>query len=50
MLDEFELRIAEEMDFRLEAEHAIEIGANFAGNDDVIVPKIFTSSRGSACW
>ena len=40
VLDEFELRIAEEMDFRLEAEHAIEIAANFAGNRDVIVPKI----------
>jgi hypothetical protein len=40
VLDEFELRIAEEMDFRLEAEHAMEIGANFAGNDRVIVPKI----------
>ncbi len=40
VLDEFELRIAEEMDFRLEAEHAMEIGANFAGNTDVIVPKI----------
>jgi predicted unusual protein kinase regulating ubiquinone biosynthesis (AarF/ABC1/UbiB family) len=42
VLDEFELRIAEEMDFRLEAEHAIEIAANFAGNRDVIVPKIVT--------
>jgi predicted unusual protein kinase regulating ubiquinone biosynthesis (AarF/ABC1/UbiB family) len=40
VLDEFELRIAEEMDFRLEAEHAMEIGANFAGNRAVIVPKI----------
>ena len=40
VLDEFELRIAEEMDFRLEAEHAIEIGTNFAGNRDVIVPRI----------
>jgi predicted unusual protein kinase regulating ubiquinone biosynthesis (AarF/ABC1/UbiB family) len=40
VLDEFELRIAEEMDFRLEAEHAIEIAANFATNRDVIVPKI----------
>ena len=40
VLDEFELRIAEEMDFRLEAEHAMEIRANFAGNRDVIVPKI----------
>jgi ubiquinone biosynthesis protein len=42
VLDEFELRIAEEMDFRLEAEHAIEIATNFAGNRDVIVPKIVT--------
>ncbi len=42
VLDEFELRIAEEMDFRLEAEHAIEIAANFATNRDVIVPKIVT--------
>lgn len=41
VLDEFELRIAEEMDFRLEAEHAMEIGANFAGNKSVIVPKIY---------
>jgi predicted unusual protein kinase regulating ubiquinone biosynthesis (AarF/ABC1/UbiB family) len=40
VLDEFELRIAEEMDFRLEAEHAMEIGANFAGNRNLIVPKI----------
>ena len=40
VLDEFELRIAEEMDFRLEAEHAMEIGANFAGNAEVIVPKV----------
>ena len=40
VLDEFELRIAEEMDFRLEAEHAIEIAGNFAGNRDVIVPRI----------
>lgn len=42
VLDEFELRIAEEMDFRLEAEHAIEIATNFAGNRDVIVPGIVT--------
>jgi len=41
VLDEFELRIAEEMDFRLEAEHALEIGANFAGNRLVIIPKVF---------
>jgi predicted unusual protein kinase regulating ubiquinone biosynthesis (AarF/ABC1/UbiB family) len=41
VLDEFELRIAEEMDFRLEAEHAIEIGANFAGSRLVIIPKVY---------
>jgi predicted unusual protein kinase regulating ubiquinone biosynthesis (AarF/ABC1/UbiB family) len=40
VLDEFELRIGEEMDFRLEAEHGIEIGANFAGNPNVIVPRV----------
>ena len=43
VLDEFELRIAEEMDFRTEAEHAIEIAANFAGNRNVIVPGIVTA-------
>jgi predicted unusual protein kinase regulating ubiquinone biosynthesis (AarF/ABC1/UbiB family) len=41
VLDEFEARIAEEMDFRLEAEHAAEIGANFAGNRSVLVPRVF---------
>ena len=41
VLDEFELRIGEEMDFRLEAEHGMEIGANFAGNSNVIVPRVF---------
>ena len=41
VLDEFELRIAEEMDFRLEAEHAMEIGGNFADNKSVIVPRIY---------
>ncbi|HEV8410771.1 MAG TPA: AarF/UbiB family protein, partial [Gemmatimonadaceae bacterium] len=41
VLDEFELRIAEEMDFRLEAEHAMEIRKNFAGNRDVIIPRIY---------
>ena len=40
VLDEFELRIAEEMDFRLEAEHATEIRANFANNRDVVVPRV----------
>ena len=40
VLNEFELRIGEEMDFRLEAEHGMEIGANFAGNPHVIVPRV----------
>ena len=40
VLDEFELRIGEEMDFRLEAEYATEIGRNFAGNPHVIVPGV----------
>ncbi|HKS05865.1 MAG TPA: AarF/UbiB family protein [Gemmatimonadaceae bacterium] len=37
---EFEVRISEEMDFRLEAEYATEIGKNFEGNRNVIVPRI----------
>ncbi len=41
VLDEFELRIAEEMDFRLEAEHAMEIRRNFEGNREVIIPRIY---------
>ena len=40
VLDEFELRIGEEMDFRLEAEYATEIGRNFEGNPHVIVPRV----------
>jgi len=40
VLAEFELRIGEEMDFRLEAGFAAEIGRNFAGNPRVIVPDV----------
>lgn len=40
VLSEFAVRIGEEMDFRLEAEYATEIGNNFKGNPHVIVPKI----------
>ena len=40
VLAEFEVRIAEEMDFRLEGEYATEIGANFKGNRLVIIPKV----------
>jgi predicted unusual protein kinase regulating ubiquinone biosynthesis (AarF/ABC1/UbiB family) len=40
VIDEFSARIAEEMDFRLEAEYATEIRHNFAGEEEVIVPEI----------
>ncbi|HPF61088.1 MAG: AarF/ABC1/UbiB kinase family protein [Gemmatimonadetes bacterium] len=40
VLDEFERRVAEEMDFRAEARFAETIRANFAGNDRVRVPEV----------
>jgi predicted unusual protein kinase regulating ubiquinone biosynthesis (AarF/ABC1/UbiB family) len=40
VVEEFEARIGEEMDFRFEAEFCEEIGANFKDNRDVIVPKV----------
>jgi predicted unusual protein kinase regulating ubiquinone biosynthesis (AarF/ABC1/UbiB family) len=40
VLEEFRLRIHEEMDFRLEAEYATEVRANFAGNPNVCVPEV----------
>jgi predicted unusual protein kinase regulating ubiquinone biosynthesis (AarF/ABC1/UbiB family) len=40
VLSEFEVRIYEELDFRLEAEYAAEIGKNFEGNTRVRVPKV----------
>lgn len=40
VVEEFEARIGEEMDFRFEAEFCEEIGANFHGNRDVIVPRV----------
>jgi predicted unusual protein kinase regulating ubiquinone biosynthesis (AarF/ABC1/UbiB family) len=39
-LDEFERRIADEMDFRQEAAYARAIGERFAGNPRVIVPRV----------
>jgi predicted unusual protein kinase regulating ubiquinone biosynthesis (AarF/ABC1/UbiB family) len=42
VLNEFELRIGEEMDFRLEGEYGTEIRANFAGNPNVIVPRVIS--------
>ncbi|HEY2825045.1 MAG TPA: AarF/UbiB family protein [Gemmatimonadales bacterium] len=40
VLEEFSVRIGEEMDFRLEGEYCTEIGANFANNNLVIIPKV----------
>ena len=39
-LDEFERRIADEMDFRQEAEYAASIGRRFARNPRVVVPRV----------
>ena len=40
LVEEFALRISEEMDFRLEAEYATEVRANFSGNPRVVIPVI----------
>jgi predicted unusual protein kinase regulating ubiquinone biosynthesis (AarF/ABC1/UbiB family) len=40
VIDEFALRVAEEMDFRLEAAHAVAIGANFAGSPAIWIPRV----------
>ncbi len=40
VVDEFSARIHEELDFRLEAEFAEEIGRNFASNKRVIIPGV----------
>ncbi|MBI3567656.1 MAG: AarF/ABC1/UbiB kinase family protein [Gemmatimonadetes bacterium] len=40
VVEEFSARIHEELDFRLEAEFAEEIGRNFAGNRDVVIPRV----------
>ena len=40
IVEEFADRIGEEMDFRLEAEHADEVRRNFAGNPRVRVPAV----------
>ena len=39
-VDEFARHIGEEMDFRLEADHAREIGARFAGDRRIVVPRV----------
>jgi predicted unusual protein kinase regulating ubiquinone biosynthesis (AarF/ABC1/UbiB family) len=40
LVEEFSARINEEMDFRLEAEYATEVRANFKGNPRVIIPEV----------
>ncbi len=40
VIEEFSVRVAEEMDFRKEAAHAVAIGANFAGFRRVWVPRV----------
>ena len=42
VIDEFALRVAEEMDFRQEAAHAAVIGANFAGSPRIWIPRVVT--------
>ena len=39
-VEEFSLRIGDEMDFRLEADNAERIRSNFAGNRHVMIPRI----------
>lgn len=40
LVEEFAARISEELDFRLEAEYANEVRANFAGNPRVVIPEV----------
>lgn len=40
LVEEFALRIGEEMDLRLEAEYATEVRANFRGNPRVVIPEV----------
>jgi predicted unusual protein kinase regulating ubiquinone biosynthesis (AarF/ABC1/UbiB family) len=40
LVEEFAARISEELDFRLEAEYATEVRANFAGNREVVIPEV----------
>ncbi len=43
VVNEFSLRIGEEMDFRQEAAYATAIGGSFASNPRVLIPKIVSS-------
>ena len=41
VIEEFAVRVVEEMDFRCEAAHAIAIADNFAGKREVWIPRVF---------
>jgi predicted unusual protein kinase regulating ubiquinone biosynthesis (AarF/ABC1/UbiB family) len=41
VIDEFAERVAEEMDFRKEAAHAVAIGANLAGSRNLWIPRVY---------
>jgi predicted unusual protein kinase regulating ubiquinone biosynthesis (AarF/ABC1/UbiB family) len=41
VIDEFAVRVVEEMDFRCEAAHAIAIAHNFAGKREVWIPRVY---------
>src|SRR5262249_41851517 len=43
VIQEFATRVFEEMDFRLEAAHAVAIRANFADSRSVIIPRVVES-------
>ena len=40
VIDEFAVRVQEEMDFRREAAHAVAIGGNFAASREVWIPRV----------
>ena len=43
LIEEFSVRVSEEMDFRVEAGHAAAIGANFADTRNVWIPRVHTA-------
>ena len=43
VIEEFAVRVSEEMDFRCEAAHAVAIASNFAGRREVWVPHVYTT-------
>lgn len=40
VIEEFAAKVVEEMDFRMEAAHAVSIGANFAGARQIWIPRV----------